>query len=73
MTTHEQRMVDFGQQVKAERNLQGRSQAWVAEQTGLNRKTVLDLECGRNVTLQAISQILTALNLNLQVSADKNK
>lgn len=68
MTSNENPMIAFGLQVKAERKRLGHSQVWVAEQTGLNRKTVLDLESGRNVTLQAITQILSVLNLQLSIS-----
>jgi DNA-binding XRE family transcriptional regulator len=58
---------DLGIWVRSERKAQGRSQAWIADQVGCRRQTIVDLEAGRNVELNILFGALTALGKGLAV------
>ncbi len=53
--------------VRSQRKAQGRSQAWIAEQVGCRRQTIVDLEAGRNVELNILFGALTALGKGLAI------
>ena len=53
--------------VRSERKAQGRSQAWIADQVGCRRQTIVDLEAGRNVELNILFGALAALGKGLAV------
>jgi DNA-binding XRE family transcriptional regulator len=58
---------DLGNWVRSERKAQSRSQAWVADQVGCRRQTIVDLEAGRNVELNILFGALAALGKGLAV------
>jgi DNA-binding XRE family transcriptional regulator len=58
---------DLGIWVRAERKAQGRKQAWVADQVGCRRQTIIDLEAGRNVELNILFGALAVLGKGLAV------
>lgn len=60
-------MQDLGIQLRAERKAQGRNQAWIADQVGCRRQTIIDLEAGRNVELNILFGALAALGKGLAV------
>ncbi|WP_162144910.1 helix-turn-helix transcriptional regulator [Arthrobacter castelli] len=53
-------------QARTEKHL---TQAELAERVGLSRSTIVDLEHGRNTTLQATLKVLSCLALDLSVSS----
>jgi DNA-binding XRE family transcriptional regulator len=53
--------------VRSERKAQGRSQAWIANQVGCRRQTIVDLEAGRNVELNVLFGALAALGKGLAI------
>jgi DNA-binding XRE family transcriptional regulator len=58
---------ELGIQVRLERKAQNRSQAWVADQVGCRRQTIIDLEAGRNVELNILFGALAALGKGLVI------
>jgi DNA-binding XRE family transcriptional regulator len=58
---------DLGIWVRSERKAQGRSQAWIADQVGCRRQTIIDLEAGRNVELNVLFGALAALGKGLAI------
>jgi DNA-binding XRE family transcriptional regulator len=58
---------DLGIWVRSERKAQGRSQAWIGDQVGCRRQTIVDLEAGRNVELNILFGALAALGKGLAV------
>ena len=58
---------DLGIWVRSERKAQGRSQAWIADQVGCRRQTIVDLEAGRNVELNILFGAIAALGKGLAV------
>ena len=58
---------DLGIWVRSERKAQGRSQAWIADQVGCRRQTIVDLEAGRNVELNVLLGALAALGKGLAI------
>jgi DNA-binding XRE family transcriptional regulator len=58
---------DLGIWVRSERKAQGRSQAWIADQVGCRRQTIVDLEAGRNVELNVLFGALAALGKGLAI------
>lgn len=58
---------DLGIWVRSERKAQGRSQAWIADQVGCRRQTIVDLEAGRNVELNILFGALAALGKGLAI------
>ena len=59
---------DLGIWVRSERKAQGRSQAWIADRVGCRRQTIIDLEAGRNVELNALFGALAALGKGLAIA-----
>jgi transcriptional regulator with XRE-family HTH domain len=58
---------DLATWLRSERTSQGRSQAWIAARVGCRRQTILDLEAGRNVELNALFGALAALGKGLAI------
>ena len=58
---------DLGQAFKAERLALGRTQQALATATGYRRQTIVDLEAGKNVSLQTLFSALTALGKGLSI------
>jgi DNA-binding XRE family transcriptional regulator len=58
---------ELGKLIRAERNAQGRTQAWVAERVGCRRQTLADLEVGRNVEINVLVGALAALGKGLAI------
>jgi DNA-binding XRE family transcriptional regulator len=58
---------DLSSWLRSERKAQGRSQAWVAARVGCRRQTIVDLEAGRNVELNALFGTLAALGKGLAI------
>jgi DNA-binding XRE family transcriptional regulator len=58
---------ELGIWVRAERKAHRRNQAWVADQVGCRRQTIIDLEAGRNVELKILFGALAALGKGLAV------
>ena len=58
---------DLGLAFKAERLALGKTQQAVAEATGYRRQTIVDLEAGRNVSLQTLCAALAALGKGLLI------
>jgi DNA-binding XRE family transcriptional regulator len=58
---------DLATWLRSERKAQGRSQAWIAAGVGCRRQTIVDLEAGRNVELNALFGALAALGKGLAI------
>jgi DNA-binding XRE family transcriptional regulator len=58
---------DLASWLRSERTAQGRSQAWIAARVGCRRQTIVDLEAGRNVELNALFGALAALGKGLAI------
>jgi transcriptional regulator with XRE-family HTH domain len=58
---------ELGQALKAERLALGQTQQALATATGYRRQTIVDLEAGRNVSLQTLFAALTALGKGLSI------
>lgn len=58
---------DLSSWLRSERKAQGRSQAWIAARVGCRRQTIVDLEAGRNVELNALFGTLAALGKGLAI------
>lgn len=58
---------ELGQALKAERQALGLTQQALATATGYRRQTIVDLEAGRNVSLQTLFAALTALGKGLSI------
>jgi DNA-binding XRE family transcriptional regulator len=58
---------DLAAWLRSERKAQGRSQAWIASRVGCRRQTIVDLEAGRNVELNALFGALAALGKGLAI------
>lgn len=67
MQTTIQNTVDLGRAFRAERKALGKTQRQVAEATRFRRQTILDLEAGRNVSLQTLMAALAALGKGLAI------
>jgi DNA-binding XRE family transcriptional regulator len=53
--------------LRSERKAQGRTQAWIADQIGCRRQTIVDLEAGRNVEVNNLFGALAALGKGLAI------
>ncbi|VVE00063.1 hypothetical protein PTE30175_02007 [Pandoraea terrae] len=62
---------DFGEAFRNERRKLKKSQAWVAEQAGIRRETVVQLEQGQNVGLHVIMRALGAIGKGLMIASDR--
>jgi transcriptional regulator with XRE-family HTH domain len=58
---------ELGRSLKAERRALGLTQQAVADATGYRRQTIVDLEAGRNVSLQTLFAALGALGKGLHL------
>lgn len=59
---------ELGQAIRSARKQQKRTQAWVAKHAGgLSRQTIIDLEAGKNASLQTLASTLMALGLNIRL------
>ena len=58
---------EIGQAFRAERLALGKTQQAVATATGYRRQTIVDLEAGRNVSLQTLFAALSALGKGLRI------
>ena len=58
---------ELGQAFKAERLALGQTQQTLATATGYRRQTIVDLEAGRNVSLQTLFAALAALGKGLSI------
>jgi HTH-type transcriptional regulator / antitoxin HipB len=58
---------DLARWLRSERAAQRRSQAWIAARVGCRRQTIIDLEAGRNVELNALFGALAALGKGLAI------
>lgn len=58
---------ELGQAFKAERLALGQTQQALATATGYRRQTIVDLEAGKNVSLQTLFAALAALGKGLRI------
>ena len=58
---------DLGQAFKAERLALGKTQQALAQATGYRRQTIVNLEAGKNVSLQTLFSALAALGKGLTI------
>lgn len=58
---------ELGLVLRAERRALGLTQQSVAEATGYRRQTIVDLEAGRNASLQTLFAVLGALGKGVRV------
>lgn len=58
----------FGQSFQAERRALRKTQQAVASAAGCRRQTIVDLEAGRNVSLQTVFSALAALGKGLVIA-----
>ncbi len=56
-------MVELGARLRARRLERNLTTLALAETTGLNRKTIMDLEAGRDVRLSSLIKVLRAMHL----------
>lgn len=57
----------LGQAFRAERKAQGLTQQALAQAAGVRRQTIVDLEAGRNVSLQVLFAGLSAMGKGLSI------
>ena len=56
-------MIEIGARLRARRLERNLTTEMLAETTGLNRKTIMDLEAGRDVRLSTILKVFRAMQL----------
>ena len=56
-------MAEFGARLRARRLARNLTTGLLADRTGLNRKTIMDFEAGRDVRLSTVMKVLRALQL----------
>jgi transcriptional regulator with XRE-family HTH domain len=61
--TDSENMVEFGSRLRLRRLERNVTTAMLAEKTGLNRKTIMDLEAGRDVRLSTVIKVFRAMHL----------
>ena len=61
--TDSENMAEFGTRIRSRRLARNLTIGTLAEQTGLNRKTIMDLESGRDVRLSTVIKVLRAMHL----------
>lgn len=59
---------ELGQTLRSERRALGLTQQAVADAAGYRRQTIVDLEAGRNVSVQTLFAVLGALGKGLQLT-----
>ena len=61
--TDSENMNEFGARLRSRRLERNLTTEALAEKTGLNRKTIMDLEAGRNVRLSTVIKVFRAMHL----------
>lgn len=61
--TDSENMVEFGARLRSRRLERNLTTETLAEKTGLNRKTIMDLEAGRDVRLSTVMKVFRAMQL----------
>ena len=61
--TDKENMIEIGARLRARRLERNLTTEMLAETTGLNRKTIMDLEAGRDVRLSTILKVFRAMQL----------
>ena len=61
--TDSENMVEFGSRLRSRRLERNVTTAMLAKKTGLNRKTIMDLEAGRDVRLSTVIKVFRAMHL----------
>ena len=61
--TDSENMAEFGARIRLTRLERNLTTQMLAEKTGLNRKTIMDLEAGRDVRLSTVIKVLRAMRL----------
>ena len=61
--TDSENMAEFGARIRSTRLDRNLTTQMLAEKTGMNRKTIMDLEAGRDVRLSTVIKVLRAMRL----------
>lgn len=61
--TDQENMIEIGARLRARRLERNLTTEMLAETTGLNRKTIMDLEAGRDVRLSTILKVFRSMQL----------
>ncbi len=61
--TDSENMVEFGARIRSRRLERNLTIEMLGEKTGLNRKTIMDLESGRNVRLTSVIKVFRVMHL----------
>jgi transcriptional regulator with XRE-family HTH domain len=61
--TDQENMSEFGARLRSRRLERNLTTEILAEKTGLNRKTIMDLEAGRDVRLSTVIKVFRAMHL----------
>uniref|UniRef100_E6QX17 HTH cro/C1-type domain-containing protein n=1 Tax=mine drainage metagenome TaxID=410659 RepID=E6QX17_9ZZZZ len=61
--TDSENMIEFGARLRSRRLERNLTTETLAEKTGLNRKTIMDLEAGRDVRLSTVIKVFRAMHL----------
>jgi transcriptional regulator with XRE-family HTH domain len=61
--TDSENIAEFGARIRSRRLARNLTIDILAEQTGLNRKTIMDLESGRDVRLSTVIKVFRAMHL----------
>ncbi len=61
--TDSENMVEFGARLRSRRLERNLTTEALAEKTGLNRKTIMELEAGRDVRLSTVIKVFRAMHL----------
>lgn len=61
--TNSENMAEWGSRLRARRLERNLTAEALAEKTGLNRKTIMDLEAGRDVRWSTVIKVLRAMHL----------
>jgi transcriptional regulator with XRE-family HTH domain len=61
--TDSENMIEFGARLRSRRLARNLTTETLAEKTGLNRKTIMELEAGRDVRLSTVIKVFRAMHL----------
>lgn len=61
--TDSENMIEFGARLRSRRLERNLTTETLAEKTGLNRKTIMELEAGRDVRLSTVIKVFRAMHL----------
>lgn len=61
--TDSENMIEIGARLRSRRVARNLTTETLAEKTGLNRKTIMDLEAGRDVRLSTVLKVFRAMHL----------